>query len=81
MPSNRPRAGSLSETDRLLHQIRTLIRRASPGQGSNDALLRAQRREIDRLKSELAECVKRNPTGSGTASGQSQPSHGHDRPA
>jgi hypothetical protein len=81
MDSRRPRTAGLGETDRLLHRIRTLIRRTGASPGGNDALLSAQRLEIDRLKSELAECVKRNPTGSGTASGQSQPSHGDDRPA
>jgi hypothetical protein len=72
MPTERPRNRGLSETDRLLHRIRTLIQRSGASNARNDASLRVQRREIDRLKLELADCVKRNPTGS---NGTSRPSH------
>jgi hypothetical protein len=72
MRIDRPRNAGLSETDRLLHRIRTLIHPAGVHDGRNAASLRAQKREIDRLKLELAECVKRNPTGS---NGTSRPSH------
>jgi hypothetical protein len=65
MASKRSRTG-LGETDRLIDRIRALIRLTNARDGGNDALLRAQRLEIDRLKSELAESVKQNPTGSGT---------------
>jgi hypothetical protein len=61
-----PRRASTSprrETDRLLQRIRTLVRETARGDGSNGATLRAQKREIEQLKSQLAEIVKRNPTG------------------
>ena len=54
------------EVDRLIRRIRTLIRRAPASTDANDASLAAQRREIERLKSELADCVRRNPTGTDT---------------
>jgi hypothetical protein len=54
----------LNATDRLLQRIRTLIRQTRADYAADDASMRGRRREIDRLKSELAECVKRNPTES-----------------
>jgi hypothetical protein len=53
----------MRESDRLLHRIRTLVRQTDRGLGSDGATLRAQRREIEHLKFQLAEIVKRNPTG------------------
>jgi hypothetical protein len=47
------------ETDRLLERIRTLVRQTDRGDGAGAATLRAQQREIERLKSQLAEVVKR----------------------
>jgi hypothetical protein len=68
MRTERRRHAGLSETDRLLHRIRALIQRSGATDVRNAASLRAQKREIDRLKLELAECVKRNPTESNGAS-------------
>ena len=51
------------EPDRLLQRIRTLVQQSNGSDGSDGATVRAQRREIEQLKSQLAEIVKRNPTG------------------
>ena len=61
-----PRRASTSarrETDRLLQRIRTLVQQTDRGDGVSGATVRAQQREIEHLKSQLAETVKRNPTG------------------
>jgi hypothetical protein len=51
------------ETDRLLQRIRELVGQTTRGDGATGTTVRAQRREIEQLKSQLAEIVKRNPTG------------------
>jgi len=61
MASNR--TPSLRESDRLLERIRELVRQTDRDDHPSSAALRAQRREIEDLKSQLAELVKRNPTG------------------
>ena len=61
-----PRRASTSprrETDRLLQRIRTLVQQTDRGDGVSRATVSAQKREIEHLKSQLAEIVKRNPTG------------------
>jgi hypothetical protein len=47
------------ESDQLLQRIRSLVRDSERVDGRDGVELEAQRREIDRLKSELAEAVKR----------------------
>jgi hypothetical protein len=47
------------ESDQLLQRIRSLVRESERVDGRDGVELEAQRREIDRLKSELAEAVKR----------------------
>jgi hypothetical protein len=59
----RASASARRETDRLLERIRTLVERTNRGDGARGAIVRAQQREIECLKSQLAEIVKRNPTG------------------
>jgi hypothetical protein len=49
------------ETDRLLGRIRTLVHQSDRGDGADRASLRAQKREIEELKSQLAEVIERNP--------------------
>jgi hypothetical protein len=51
------------ETDRLLQRIRELVGQTDRGDGASGATVRAQKREIEELKSRLAEVVMRNPTG------------------
>jgi hypothetical protein len=46
------------ETDRLLRRIRTLVHESRADYGANDVELEARRREIERLKAELADIVK-----------------------
>jgi hypothetical protein len=61
-----PRRASTSprrETDRLLQRIRTLVQQTDRGGAVSGATVSAQKREIEHLKSQLAEIVKRNPTG------------------
>jgi hypothetical protein len=53
----------MRETDRLLQRIRALVQQTSHRDGSDGPTVRAQKREIEHLKSQLAEMVKRNPTG------------------
>jgi hypothetical protein len=47
------------ESDQLLQRIRSLVRDTGRVDGRDGVELEARRREIDRLKSELAEAVKR----------------------
>jgi hypothetical protein len=56
-PSKRSHRSGLRETDRLLQRIRTLVGEA------NGRSTVTQRREIERLKAQLAERVKQDPTG------------------
>ena len=56
----KPSASGRRESDRLLQRIRALVRKSERDDGRNSVELDAQTREIDRLKSELAELVKRN---------------------
>jgi hypothetical protein len=46
------------ESDQLLQRIRTLVRESGRDDGRSGIELEAQRREIDRLKAELADVVK-----------------------
>ena len=59
-PSRRQR-----ETDRLLRQIGTLVRETESLRraGASRKAVDARWREIDRLKSRLADLVRRDPTG------------------
>jgi chromosome segregation ATPase len=57
------RTTSTRAADRLLQRIRTLVRQANRDGDANKAELRAQRGEIDDLKSQLAEVVKQNSSG------------------
>ena len=61
--SKRTRRPSLRESDRLLQRIRTLVRQTARDDGAGAASLQAQRRELEGLKSEFAESVKRDMTG------------------
>ena len=47
------------EADRLLQQIRTLVREDRRGDGASRIELEARAQEIERLKTQLAEVVKR----------------------
>lgn len=47
------------ESDRLLQRIRTLVQDDRRPNGPNSFALEARRREIERLKTELADVVKR----------------------
>lgn len=53
------------ETDRLLQRIRTLVHDSRRDNGANDVELEARSREIERLKVQLAEVVKRSATTEG----------------
>jgi hypothetical protein len=63
MPSKRATTSVNRKTDRLLHRIRTLVQETDRADGAGKAIVRGQKREIEQLKSQLAEIVKRNPTG------------------
>lgn len=63
MAARRASRPGLRESDRLLARIRTLVQQTDRGDGADGATVRAQRREIEHLKLQLAEIVKRNPTG------------------
>jgi flagellin-like hook-associated protein FlgL len=69
----RPMDAAVPRTvDGLLERIRTLVAQTNHGSASG-ATLHAHRREIERLKSQLAECVKRNLNGEttwGSSAGQ-----------
>jgi len=47
------------EADRLLQRIRTLVREGRHGDGASRIELEARAQEIERLKTQLAEVVKR----------------------
>jgi hypothetical protein len=53
------------ESDQLLQRIRKLVRASDRDDGATSVGLEAQRREIDRLKSQLADVVKRTATSEG----------------
>jgi hypothetical protein len=63
MASRRASTSARWETDRLLQRIRALVQQTDRGNGADGATVRAQKRQIEQLKSQLAEIVKRNPTG------------------
>jgi hypothetical protein len=58
-PSRRSSTSARLERDQLLERIRALVRNRADG--ANRASMRAQTREIERLKQALAESVKRHP--------------------
>jgi hypothetical protein len=57
-PSKRMATPGLTDTDRLLVRMKSLVQRAG-GDGASGALRHAPSGELDRLKSELAESVRR----------------------
>ena len=63
MARKRASRSATRDSDRLLQRIRTLVQQSNGGDGSDGATVRAHRREIEQLQSQLAELVKRNPTG------------------
>jgi hypothetical protein len=53
------------ESDRLLERLRTLVHDNRRSNGASRIELQARRREIERLKAELADVVKRTAASEG----------------
>jgi hypothetical protein len=58
-PLRPPRTSPTRESDRLLRRIKTLVQDTRCDKEATVIELEAQRREIERLKTQLAEIVKR----------------------
>jgi hypothetical protein len=71
-PTPAPRAPRGRESDRLLSRIRRLVSetRRLRSQGANPDAVRRREREIDRVRDELADVIRRDPTGGRDAWGR-----------
>ena len=74
MAAQRARSPRQRESEHLLRRIGTLVRETESlrRSGASGKAVDARRREIDRLKSRLADVVRRDPTGGDDAWGRGE---------